>query len=142
AAQRCRSITARLLRFSEQGVVGPRPFALNAVVQDVIDMMSASLSESRIEVTLKLDQKMPDMVGEAGQLGLVLINLIANARNAMPEGGRLLIETHHAEGQMHLIVQDSGTGIKAEHIPRLFEPFFTTKSDWNGAGLGLSVAYR
>lgn len=142
AAKRCKAITVNLLRFSERGLAGRMPTQLNHVAAEVLETFRTPLEETGIEVVQELDPELPTIVANSGQVALVLINLLSNAKNAMPEGGRLRVKTRHHPGGAELHVQDTGHGIAPEHLARIFEPFFTTKTVWTGVGLGLSVAYR
>src|SRR5262249_9390643 len=84
----------------------------------------------------------PRLRGDAGQIAQVLLNLVSNARTAMPKGGKLRVATKKESDQVLLTVADSGKGIAPEIKERIFEPFFTTKDEWSNVGLGLSVSYR
>ena len=142
AAKRCKAITVNLLRFSERGLAGHVSTSLNDVVKEVLDAFRIPMEEAQIEIVEELAPDLPTIVANSGQLALVLINLLSNAKNAMPDGGRLTLATAARPDGVSLAVCDTGTGIDAEHIGRVFEPFFTTKTVWTGVGLGLSVAYR
>ncbi|HEX4994144.1 MAG TPA: ATP-binding protein, partial [Methylomirabilota bacterium] len=87
------------------------------------------------------DEPMPTIVADANAIGQVLLNLLTNARRAMPEGGEITIETSHlaAARSVRLSVRDTGTGISPEIMPKIFDPFFTTKPE--GTGLGLSISH-
>jgi signal transduction histidine kinase len=96
-----------------------------------------------VDVVLGLGEKMPSISADQGQLQQVILNLLTNARDAMPEGGRLELTTSKTQfnGQefVELCVSDTGKGIDPEHFDKLFEPFFTTKPEGVGTGLGLSI---
>ena len=96
-----------------------------------------------IEVTRRLDPKMPKIRGDFNQLQQVVINLIFNAIDAMPNGGTLSVEglLTSKEGVVEIRVCDTGCGIPKEDLPNIFEPFFTTKREGKGLGLGLSTVY-
>lgn len=142
AARRCKSVTERLLRFSERGLGGRSQLVVNEVVAEVLELMAGGLSDSGIVVDQELAPDLPEVCADGGQLGLVLINLMTNARNAMQDGGRLRLQTRAAPEGVQVVIADSGHGIAPEHLERIFDPFFTTKQDWRAVGLGLSVAYR
>lgn len=145
AARRAREITHNLLRFSQQR---DRPdlkaIDLNGVVRDTLVLTESSIRSEGIELRLALSGELPAVHGDAGQLSQVLLNLVTNARTALRERTprRLELSTAAQDGRVRLSVEDTGKGIKPEHLPRVFEPFFTTKDVWTNVGLGLSVSYR
>src|SRR3954462_12966426 len=154
-AQRAAALTSRLLAFSRRQALDPKPLDLNRFLSGTVDFLQRSLGE-----TIQIEH-----VGTAGlwqvdldsnQLETALVNLAVNARDAMPDGGRLTIETSNVwidedycrsnpettPGQYVLIcVTDTGTGMSADTMNRAFEPFFTTKEIGQGTGLGLSQVY-
>jgi signal transduction histidine kinase/CheY-like chemotaxis protein len=155
AARRASGLTRQLLAFSRREVVQPRPTSANNVVRDVENMLRRLIgADIRFETTLATDLWLINI--DPGQLEQVLLNLAVNARDAMPEGGRLLIQTENVHldesenqrqlsapaGEYVLIsVCDSGTGMSEEVLRHVFEPFFTTKPLGKGTGLGLSTVY-
>ncbi|HEX6371130.1 MAG TPA: PAS domain S-box protein [Longimicrobium sp.] len=155
AADRARALVRQLLAFSRKQVLQPRVLDLNSVVADT-DKMLRRLIASDVELVTLLEPEVPYIRADSGQLEQVLMNLAVNARDAMPSGGRVVIETGIAvltaplrtSGSLVppgeyacLWVTDSGPGIAPEHLPRIFEPFFTTKPNGKGTGLGLSTVY-
>lgn len=142
AAQRCKTITTNLLRFSQRGLTGRSPIEVNDLVAEVLDLMGGGMAESGVTIVRELAADAGTITADAGQLALVLINLLSNAKNAMAEGGTVTLRSENAGDQARIIVADTGHGIESEHLSRIFDPFFTTKSNWTGVGLGLSVAYR
>jgi PAS domain S-box-containing protein len=139
AAAKAAHLTGQLLAFGRKSALNPCVLDLNPVIEDVGRMLRRVIGEeihlesalSDGPVFVKIDQ---------GQLAQVLVNLALNARDAMPRGGSLRIETARAGGYITLMVSDTGTGIPADAMPRLFEPFFTTKAD-RGTGLGLATVH-
>jgi hypothetical protein len=137
AAAKAAHLTGQLLSFSRKSALNPCVLDLNPVIDDIGRMLRRVIGEDvHLESALlgtpafvRIDQ---------GQLGQVLVNLALNARDAMPRGGCLRIETAREDGWITLTVSDTGTGISAEALPHLFEPFFTTKKD-RGTGLGLAT---
>jgi two-component system NtrC family sensor kinase len=99
------------------------------------------MDRARVHVTLRRDEALPEIVADANAIGQVLLNLLTNARRAMPDGGEITIDTAHdpEAHSVRLVVRDTGTGIAPEVLPKIFDPFFTTKPD--GTGLGLSVSH-
>jgi two-component system cell cycle sensor histidine kinase/response regulator CckA len=154
AAQRGAGLTHQLLAFSRQQVLRAAPVNINAVVTDMVGMLGRLIGE-HIEVSLALAPHLSLALADRGQLEQVLMNLVVNARDAMPEGGTLTIATMDVSlenpaldgetvmtGQyVMLAVTDTGTGMSGETKRRLFEPFFTTKDPGKGTGLGLSTSY-
>ena len=154
AAQRAASLTRQLLAFSRQQVLQPRVLDLGAVVEDVAAILRRSVGE---DVALSTRRTATGRVrADPGQMEQVLLNLAVNARDAMPTGGELTIETADVDlddlyARLHppvvpgryvmLAVSDSGEGMDAATQARIFEPFFTTKGKGKGTGLGLSTVY-
>ena len=155
AAEGASTLTRQLLAFSRRQVVEPRILDLNVVVERVEKMLRRLTGED-VELHTRLAPGLPSIRADAGQLEQVLMNLVVNARDAMPTGGRLLIETapvevgdeyrhQRPEGQagkfVLLSVTDTGVGMDEETQAHIFEPFFTTKDVGEGTGLGLATVY-
>jgi signal transduction histidine kinase len=114
---------------------------VNRLATDVLTFFEARLRERSIAVATELDNEVPDIPGDESQVRQVLINLVLNAVQAMPAGGRLSIATGFRGGEVLIRVADTGPGIPAEIREKIFLPFFTTKDVDQGTGLGLSVAH-
>jgi len=155
AGQRAASLTRQLLAFSRQQVLTPSVLSLNSLVADMEKMLPRLLGED-INVSLALDSELGNVKADQSQIEQVIMNLAVNARDAMPSGGKLQIQTanielDHAYTREHpgskagsyvmLAIADSGTGMSAETIAHIFEPFFTTKGVGQGTGLGLATVY-
>ena len=155
AASRGAELTARLLAFSRRQLLTPRSVDINAFVRETESLLGRTLG-ANIEITMNLADDLWLSDVDTAQLENSLINLGINARDAMPDGGKLLIETanthlddtyakRHAEvtpgPYVLLTISDSGTGIPRDLLPRIFEPFVTTKDFGKGSGLGLSMVY-
>jgi two-component system, cell cycle sensor histidine kinase and response regulator CckA len=157
AAQRTASITRQLLAYSRRQLLQPQLVDLNAVIGGLRPMLERALGETAT-LTLALDTTMHQVNADPGQLDLVLLNLVLNARDAMPHGGSVRIETctSRVEGTMTasddvndvepgtyamLSVSDTGEGMTPETLRHVFEPFFTTKAVGEGTGLGLATVY-
>jgi two-component system cell cycle sensor histidine kinase/response regulator CckA len=142
AAGRAASLTGQLLAFSRRQVLQPRVLDLNAVVSDM-DVMLRRLIGEDIELAARLDPGIGAVRADPTQLEQVIINLAVNARDAMPQGGSLTIETSNVELEhaafVELTLTDTGLGMTEEQRQRLFDPFFTTKE--GGTGLGLATVY-
>ena len=152
AARRGARLVAQLLAFSRQQTLQPRIVAVNAAVRDLAPLLRRSLG-GRVRLSLVLDDPERTVRIDPGQLDQVLVNLAVNARDAMPEGGTLTLRTGRLTvlaprtGGLETVppgryvaieVQDTGTGIPPEVLPRIFEPFFTTRGE-RGSGLGLAT---
>ena len=149
AAESAASLTRRLLMFSRRQIVRLTPLDLNAVVADVEQLLKRTLGED-IDIVTTLPADVRPIQGDATQLQQVLMNLAVNARDAMPRGGTLTIETANATRRtgagsgsrvVELRVSDTGCGMSDATKARIFEPFFTTKELGRGAGLGLATVY-
>jgi PAS domain S-box-containing protein len=155
AADRAAELTKRLLLFSRKQVVEVKPVNINEIILGMQKMLVRIISE-RIDFNLGLADSPLTVQADAGQIEQVLMNLAANARDAMPEGGRLTINTGLEEvndeyvaaygygkpgGYAFITVADTGQGMNEETRKKIFEPFFTTKGVGEGTGLGLSICY-
>jgi PAS domain S-box-containing protein len=141
AGQRVARIAASLRSFARQSAGDRQSVELATIVDEALLLMTKPLAADNIQVRTTLDRTLPPIVGDVTALHQVLMNLLTNAREAMPEGGEIAIETTGAErsGWVRLRVTDTGTGIAPEEISKVFDPFYTTKR--TGTGLGLSVTY-
>ena len=131
-----------LLRFSEKGFGGRGKVAINEVLREVLTLMTEAFEKSEVALELQLEEDLPAISADAGQLSLVAINILTNAKNAIEQGGKISIESRTAGEGIEITFRDNGKGIPKEQLERIFDPFFTTKSEWTGAGMGLAVAYR
>ena len=151
AATSAASMTGQLLAFSRQSVLEPKDVDINSVVESTKTMLRRTIGE-HIELVVRLDPKLWHVRADANQLGRVLLNVAINARDAMPHGGRLTIETSNvddgsrppvaeSESGRYVVmsVADNGMGMSSATKAHLFEPFFTTKDLGRGTGLGLAV---
>ncbi len=155
AGERAASVTSQLLAFSRKQLAAPRPICLNRTVQDSGNLLRRLIGE-QIEIVMHLEDGLRPVMADPGQIDQILMNLAINARDAMPEGGRLEFVTRQArleKGSLPrnplaragdyavLSVSDTGVGIAPEIQKKIFEPFFTTKGAGHGTGLGLCTAY-
>ncbi|GAA4962194.1 hybrid sensor histidine kinase/response regulator [Actinoplanes utahensis] len=140
AGRRGTELTHQLLAFARREVVRPQPVDLNALITRSRGLL-AGTAGPRTELILRLEDGLPTVVCDPGQIEQLLVNLALNARDAMPGGGTLTIDTGLSGGRVRLRVRDSGTGMPAEVAERAFEPFYTTKGSAEGSGLGLATVY-
>ena len=155
AADKAASLTSQLLAFSRKQVVAFRVLDVNAVLSNMAQLLPRLLGE-RIELSIVQGKELGTVKADPGQIEQIIMNLALNARDAMPNGGRLTLETRNIEldqsysdqhiqveggRYVQLSVSDTGVGIDPETLPHIFEPFFTTKPAGKGTGLGLSTVY-
>ncbi|MGH7545921.1 MAG: PAS domain S-box protein, partial [Gemmatimonadota bacterium] len=155
AGERAATLTRQLLAFSRKQMLRPKIFDLNVVVAEMNKMLRRLIGED-IELTTVLDESLGRVRADPGQIEQVIVNLAVNARDAMPEGGKLTIETANIElderyaerravvqpgRYVMLAVSDTGSGMPPEIQTKIFEPFFTTKEVGKGTGLGLATVY-
>ncbi len=154
-AQRAAGLTRQLLAFSRKQVLKPQALDLTVVVDEIMPMLRRLIGEN-VELATRLDPGIRRVRADLSQIEQVIVNLAVNARDAMPNGGRLTLETKEVEldaayvrrhegaragPHIQLTVRDTGVGMEAATLPRIFEPFFTTKGPGQGTGLGLSTVY-
>jgi PAS domain S-box-containing protein len=155
AASRAAELTGQLLGFTKQSTLRPRPLDLNDTVSEVVGLMQHTLGE-RIDIEVNMARDIATVRADPGQMNQVLLNLCLNARDAMPNGGRLTLTTENVtlsadQSRWHIMarpgrfsrlrVADTGHGMSAEVQTRIFEPFFSTKGPGKGVGLGLAMAF-
>jgi len=152
AAERAASLVRQLLAFSRKQILEPKVLDLNDVVKDMQKMLTRLIGEN-IQLATTLEAELGSVKADPNQVEQIIMNLVVNARDAMPRGGRVTIETanitiddqsvkHLKPGEyVMLAVCDTGSGMDQETQRRIFEPFFTTKAVGKGTGLGLSTVY-
>ncbi len=142
---RAAEIANGLLNFSRTSTTEFRETNLNQVIRDTLSLLEHQFKTAQISVALDLADELPAINGNPGKLQQVFLNLLLNAKDAMPSGGNLHVATS-VNGHVEARITDSGSGIAPEHLKRIYDPFFTTKTtpkpgDRRGTGLGLSVSY-
>jgi CheY-like chemotaxis protein len=155
ATERAADLTRQFLAFGRKQVVQFQPINLNHVISDFTKMLKRVIGE-HIALQCRCAENLPFVNADVGMIEQILLNLIVNARDAMPQGGSIVIATEavnidashaetHPEAQtgkfICIAVSDTGTGIYPEYLPRIFEPFFTTKEAGKGSGFGLATVY-
>jgi len=155
AGERAAALTQKLLTFSKRQIIEPTPISINDLISN-LEMMILRLMPENIALDFRPANEVGTIMADPGQIEQILINLSLNARDAMPSGGTLLIETETVsidaefisqhpwakQGKFtHLSVSDEGTGISSEALEHIFEPFYTTKPEGEGTGLGLAVVF-
>jgi signal transduction histidine kinase/ActR/RegA family two-component response regulator len=153
AGQRAAALTRQLLAFSRQQALRPREIDVNEIVRG-LERMLRRLIGADIEIVTRLEEGLGSVVADPGQIEQVLMNLVVNARDAMPKGGRLVLSTREVENapegdaaravpgpHVLLAVSDTGHGMAPEVLAHVFEPFFTTKERGKGTGLGLATVF-
>jgi two-component system, NtrC family, sensor kinase len=142
---RASEIVNNLLNFSRTGTSEFRETDLNAIIRDTLSLIEHQFKTSQVKLDVTLLPDLPPILGNAGKLQQVFLNLFLNAKDAMSGGGTLRVATE-ANGQVSVAISDTGSGIAPEHLQRIYDPFFTTKSapkegQRRGTGLGLAVTY-
>ena len=146
AGDRAAALTAQLLAFSRRTIITPKALNLNLLVERLVKMCKRIIGEN-IVLTTQLEPGLCSVMADAGQIEQVVMNLVVNARDAMPLGGKLMLATSNIKAKAQtgryvcLTVSDTGEGMTDEVRARVFEPFFTTKPQGQGSGLGLATAY-
>lgn len=140
--ERASNIVNNLLNFSRAG--GSTEFTelnLNRIMEDTIQLLEVQLRRSNVELAKSYEDSLPAIHGNASKLQQVFTNLILNARDAMPDGGKISLETRMTDAGVEITVSDTGEGITPENLGKIYDPFFTTKEVGKGTGLGLAVSY-
>ncbi len=155
AAERGAELTGQLLGFARKGKYQIQRVNINKIIDDVVQLLERSI-DKRISVVQLPSHDEPNVRGDPGQMQQVMMNLALNARDAMPDGGKLVFQTevvyteekfdlHNSGGfnsrYLKVSVSDTGHGIPEDHLERIFEPFFTTKEQGKGTGMGLAMVY-
>ena len=155
AADRAAGLTRQLLAFSRRQVISQQAVALDQLVQNMQNMLQRLIG-AEIQISTEIWPDLTPVLADTTQLEQILVNLVINARDAMPQGGRITIELRNLEldkigvaahpglqpgDYVEMSVSDTGTGMDAETLSRIFEPFFTTKDSGKGTGLGLATVY-
>lgn len=137
---RCRTITHRLLGFARRMEVTVEPLNINSVVHEVLGFLDKEARKRSVDVQLQLDDNMPSVPSDRGQLQQVVLNILSNALEAVEHGGAVTISSGTTIKHAYIRIEDNGCGIEKELLSHIFEPFYTTKKG-TGTGLGLAISY-
>ena len=138
---RCKKITGNLLTFARMGGKDSAPQKINAIIDDILNLLIYQQSFQSIRVVKEYDSNLPNVFANEGDLRQVFLIIILNAMDAMENGGELRIKAYQTDNEVRFEFKDTGCGIPIDYINRIFDPFFTTKQPGKGTGLGLSIAY-
>lgn len=138
---RSTKLIRNLLDFARQSPPAFRQINLNDVVNRAVDLVAHSAELHHVQIVKELDLSLPNLMADYDQLYQVCTNLILNAIQSMPKGGKLTLRSSVNNGQLKIEMQDTGCGISSENMRKLFTPFFTTKHEVKGVGLGLAISY-
>jgi two-component system NtrC family sensor kinase len=141
-AFRCKAITQNLLGYARPRALRLQPTDLREVVASALSLEQARLEAQGVTPVTHFPATAPEAMADPDRLRQVLLNLIKNAADAMPEGGRLTVAIAQEGDEVVIRISDEGCGIPAEHLPRVFDPFFSTKAEGRGTGLGLSLCQQ
>jgi two-component system NtrC family sensor kinase len=140
-AERVAKIVKNLLNFARNpSEASFHKVDLSENLHEIISLIDYKLKNMNIDLVLDIHPMKP-IWAQGERIQQVFINIILNAMDAMPEGGKLKIEVSHTNDHAVITIEDTGTGIKSQHLPHIFDPFFTTKGIGKGTGLGLSISY-
>jgi PAS domain S-box-containing protein len=138
---RAAEIVNGLLNFARMNGSEFEDLDLNRLIRESLSLLEHQFRLNHVDVVYSPDESIPTVYGNVGKLQQVFVNLFLNAKDAMPSGGTLKVETSKNDGMVVVDIHDSGVGITAENIRKIYDPFFTTKSTGKGMGLGLAVTY-
>jgi signal transduction histidine kinase len=141
ASLQAREIIKKLMIFARQMPSKRLPLDLNSVIREGLYFFEMRCAKSGIDLQCRLSPDLPEVTGDQSQLNQVLVNLVVNALQAMPDGGKLNIRTYATEKKVHMRVEDTGHGMDDQTVKKIFIPFFTTKDVNEGTGLGLAVVH-
>lgn len=141
AALHAREVVKKLVTFAKQTPPKNELINLNTIIRDGLYFFESRLKKGDIELVSKFAEDLPEIMADPSQLYQVIINLVVNALQAMPKGGKIIISTIQGDDYVSLKIEDTGTGMSEETMEKLFIPFFTTKDIGEGTGLGLAVVH-
>ena len=139
--QRCANITQKMLQFGRKQESRLEPTNLVPRMQEILNLLERRASVRNIKIESEIEDQLPPVIVDPIEFEQVMVNLINNSIDALPNGGNIIIKAHGKKDHLHLEVADNGIGIAADDLERVFEPFFTTKPAGKGTGLGLSMCF-
>ncbi len=142
AIQKIEKVVIGLLNFSRRDDYHFKPFNLHKTIDKALSLVEYKLEKSDVKIEKNFDEKLEVCKGDSQHIEQVIINLVLNAVDAMPDGGKLYISSSYKGSSAFIEIEDTGEGIPPENIDKIFDPFFTTKEPGKGTGLGLSVSYN
>lgn len=139
----CRSVVEALLNFSRAAEPRKHRTDINGLIEEVLSVLDIQIQKEKLSIERHFDESLPTVTVDGNKIRQVLVNLLINAGQAMPEGGRIVVATQQepADRSLTISITDAGIGISKENVAKIFDPFFTTKGPEKGTGLGLSVSY-
>ena len=139
---RCAKIVRGLLEFARESIPEKKPTSINVVIEQTLDLVSQQSIFQDVNIICRFSDQIPEIQLDADQWQQVFVNMVINAGQAMPGGGKLIISTHYVESDklVQVTIEDTGSGISRENLDKIFDPFFSTKTR-KGSGLGLSISY-
>ena len=140
-SKRCAKIIEELLQFARPGTTDLHPTDVQELIEKTVQMLTNRFYKQKIEVITRIEENLPRINADPRQIEQVLVNLYLNSSDAMPDGGKLTIETKNVSEEVSISVTDTGFGIEDNDLPKLFQPFFTSKKK-RGLGLGLAICDR
>ena len=138
---RLSELLRKMLSFSKADQEEKQPVDVNTILDEILILMAVQLRENSIKIKRSFEGRLGKVYASKNQLRQIFLNMITNAREAMPEGGNLTVKTFSKGEWIHIELSDTGLGIREEHLDKVFDAFFTTKDSVKGVGLGLSVCY-
>ncbi len=139
--QRLAEMLRNMLSFSKPEEEVRRPVDVNDLLESIVLLIDKQMREANVDIEKRFAKQIPKVMGSTNQLRQLLLNIMRNAREAMPQGGILSLETMSEDKKVIIHIKDTGIGIPKEIQDKIFEAFFTTKEEVKGVGLGLSVCY-
>jgi two-component system NtrC family sensor kinase len=139
--QRLSEMLRNMLSFSKPEEEKRRPIKIDELIEGILLVMEKQMKESNIQVEISFNPDIPEIMASTNQMRQVMLNILKNAKEAMPKGGTLTVRTSREDNRVLIHIQDTGMGVPEENRDKIFEAFFTTKQKVKGVGLGLSVCY-
>jgi two-component system NtrC family sensor kinase len=139
--QRLSEMLRNMLSFSKPEEEKRRPIKIDELIEGILLVMEKQMRESNIQVEISFNPDIPEIMASTNQMRQVMLNILKNAKEAMPKGGTLTVRTSREDNRVLIHIQDTGMGVPEENRDKIFEAFFTTKQKVKGVGLGLSVCY-